>query len=95
MKGYRDTMQPGAHTVRLDGVPLSFDAEGVLWNPPPEQEDVLTKDSTRQARFEPVAPLGKSPVEQEFVAGAALFEPSADDATGEAKAERPARRRQG
>lgn len=83
MKGFRDTMQPGPHAVRLDDVPLTFGAEGVLWEPTPEQEAVLTKDATRAGRFEPVEPMGKSPAADEPVTGAALFGGEGDAPTGE------------
>lgn len=81
MKGYRDTMGTGPHAVRLDGVELNFGAEGVLWEPTPQEEAVLTKDATRAGRFAAVEAMGKSPAADEPVAGEALFDPVADEAT--------------
>lgn len=64
MKGYRDRYGAGEHVVILDAVVLRFGADGVLWNPTPAEEEVLTRDGLRRARFEPVENVAPPPTEE-------------------------------
>lgn len=52
MIGYRDRKVDGAHPLCVDGLPLSFGDDGVVWNPTAAQERALTRHALRIERFE-------------------------------------------
>ncbi|HVM95629.1 MAG TPA: hypothetical protein VMT89_04540 [Candidatus Acidoferrales bacterium] len=55
MIGFRDTLQAGAHTVRLDSEGdvfiVPFDESACIWDPAPELLGALTANPLRRARF--------------------------------------------
>jgi len=56
--GYRDRAGTGEHVVTLDRVTLRFGADGILWGPGTIEQQVLTQDALRRARFERVEETG-------------------------------------
>lgn len=86
MIGFRDTRAPGVHTVMLEGVRMTFGADGCLWDPTPRQIEVLTGSMTRRERFVAVeqadAPAAAGPAEVAELA--ALPDPPLEPVYGEA-----------